>query len=192
MPPLYRSASINLDPRMYHAYSNGRRVSAERPRPRRHASHDFVYEDETDAAREIPARRRASRDPSPYVRFSRHEMYTQQEMSDQVASLIAAVRDLKIEKEKEKAKESDRARERQLELEEKVRKTNLEVTHANKLVDANNRFAEVHPKLCASGRPPSDFKMPKSQRDFKALDLATLARIMDDYRLPLEMRPNHH
>ncbi|KAI9793478.1 MAG: hypothetical protein M1835_007197 [Candelina submexicana] len=51
--------------------------------------------------------------------------------------------------------------------------------------------SQVHPKICSDGRYPPDFQLPKTVEEVRVLDGSQLDRILQAYRLPLDLRSAH-
>lgn len=56
------------------------------------------------------------------------------------------------------------------ELDELVRRTNLAVSLANQNIHPKSHFAQMHPMMCSDGKPPADFRCPKTLESVKLLD----------------------
>ncbi|KAL9576537.1 MAG: hypothetical protein Q9212_007014 [Teloschistes hypoglaucus] len=58
----------------------------------------------------------------------------------------------------------------------------------NGAILAPAKFAQVHPLRCDDGTYPADFQAPKTVEAMKILDNSQLDRIMQAYRLPLDLQ----
>ncbi|KAI9815267.1 MAG: hypothetical protein M1827_002747 [Pycnora praestabilis] len=73
-------------------------------------------------------------------------------------------------------------------LNDLLRRNNLAVTLANNNINYRAQYSQVHPKMCTDGRYPQDFQLPKTVEEVKVLDGSQLDRILQAYRLPLDLR----
>ncbi|KAL8670291.1 MAG: hypothetical protein Q9168_005161 [Polycauliona sp. 1 TL-2023] len=88
----------------------------------------------------------------------------------------------------------ERDRERDLEQTRKYVKAlchNLSAALMNSQILPPVRYAQVHPMKCEDGSFPPDYDISKTVEAMKVLDNSQLDRIMQAYRLPLDLRPVH-
>ncbi|EER26448.1 hypothetical protein D8B26_003173 [Coccidioides posadasii str. Silveira] len=71
---------------------------------------------------------------------------------------------------------------------ELVRRTNLAVSLANHNVNPRSHVSLVHPMMHTDGRFPVDFQTPKTIEEIKLLDSTQIDRILQDYKIPHDMR----
>ncbi|KAI4253755.1 MAG: hypothetical protein LQ352_003502 [Teloschistes flavicans] len=79
-------------------------------------------------------------------------------------------------------------RDRERDLEDQTRKDNRVAALLNGAILAPAKFAQVHPLRCDDGTYPADFQFPKTVEAMKILDNSQLDRIMQAYRLPLDLQ----
>ncbi|KAL8639751.1 MAG: hypothetical protein Q9228_003247 [Teloschistes exilis] len=79
-------------------------------------------------------------------------------------------------------------RDRGRDLEDHTRKDNRVAALLNGAILAPAKFAQVHPLRCDDGTYPADFQFPKTVEAMKILDNSQLDRIMQAYRLPLDLQ----
>ncbi|KAL8697921.1 MAG: hypothetical protein Q9201_006854 [Fulgogasparrea decipioides] len=79
-------------------------------------------------------------------------------------------------------------RDRDREMEDQIRKDNRVAALLNGAILAPAKYAQVYPLRCDDGSFPTDFKSAKTVEAMKVLDNSQLDRIMQAYRLPLDLR----
>ncbi|CAL8578155.1 hypothetical protein XPA_003957 [Xanthoria parietina] len=84
-----------------------------------------------------------------------------------------------------------RDRDRERDLEDEIRQANMSASLRNGSIINPARFAQVFPMKCEDGSYPPDYKHAKTVETMKVLDNSQLDRIMQAYRLPLDLRPVH-
>ncbi|KAK2809813.1 hypothetical protein FQN50_003453 [Emmonsiellopsis sp. PD_5] len=76
----------------------------------------------------------------------------------------------------------------ELSVQELVRRTNLAASLANGVISPRAQYMQVYPMMCADGKFPADFRMPKTLQSIRLLDTTQLDRILQEYKLPFETR----
>ncbi|KAL2363575.1 hypothetical protein RJZ56_003502 [Blastomyces dermatitidis] len=71
---------------------------------------------------------------------------------------------------------------------EQVRRTNLAAALANGIVSPRASHMQLHPMMCADGRFPADFQVPRTVEGVLLLDNTQLDRILQDYKLYTDAR----
>ncbi|KAL8732881.1 MAG: hypothetical protein Q9166_002482 [cf. Caloplaca sp. 2 TL-2023] len=84
-----------------------------------------------------------------------------------------------------------RERERERDMEDFVRKENRVAALLNGAILPPAKYAQVHPLRCDDGSFPADYRLAKTVEAMKVLDNSQLDRIMQSYRLPLDLRSLH-
>ncbi|KAL9003596.1 MAG: hypothetical protein Q9188_003547 [Gyalolechia gomerana] len=82
-----------------------------------------------------------------------------------------------------------RERDRERDLEDYIRKENKVAALLNGAILPPARYAQVWPLRSDDGNFPADFKSPKTVGVMRTLDNSQLDRIMQAYRLPLDLHP---
>ncbi|KAL8742015.1 MAG: hypothetical protein Q9184_008315 [Pyrenodesmia sp. 2 TL-2023] len=85
-----------------------------------------------------------------------------------------------------------RERDRERDLEDSVRRDNRVAALLNGAILAPSKYALVHPLRCDDGSYPADFRSAKTVSAMRVLDNSQLDRIMQAYRLPLDLSSNAH
>ncbi|PGH18048.1 hypothetical protein AJ79_00674 [Helicocarpus griseus UAMH5409] len=73
-------------------------------------------------------------------------------------------------------------------IQELVRRTNLAAALANGIVSPRANYMQLHPMMCADGRFPVDFQVPRTVEGVMLLDNTQLDRILSEYKLHFDTR----
>ncbi|KAL8826518.1 MAG: hypothetical protein Q9191_003756 [Dirinaria sp. TL-2023a] len=69
-----------------------------------------------------------------------------------------------------------------------INRTNLAASLINIQISPTAKYAKIFPHMCDDGSFPVDFRTPKTVETMRVLDNSQLDRIMQSYRLPLDLR----
>ncbi|KAF2006888.1 hypothetical protein P154DRAFT_569584 [Amniculicola lignicola CBS 123094] len=76
----------------------------------------------------------------------------------------------------------------QQQIDDLVRRTNLMVQFVNSHISFASRYSQLQPKMCSDAKFPSEFRVPRTVEEVRAMDPSTIDRILRAYHLPTDLR----